>query len=137
LRTLFDDTRRDPRPGANRLHNRVVSTSGVDSTAEVVRLLRCPIVGVAEERLGNADMRRIADRQLCRNYLSEQVRVEGAAKLAFGDRADEVADPFRRKRPAAIANPEGIAGDRRGRTAYQLRPVMGEISFDPAGEVVG
>ena len=89
---------------------------GVDGTTEVVGLLRRPIVGMTEERLGNPYMRGIADCQFGRNDLSKEVRVESAAELAFRDRADDLADFFRRERPAAIADPQRIAGGRRRRT---------------------
>ena len=80
--------------GADRLHNRVVSTGGVEGATEIVGLLRRPIVGMTEEGLGNADMRGIANRQLRRNDLSKEVRVEVAAKLAFRDRADRLPTSF-------------------------------------------
>ena len=62
------------------------------------------------------------------------MRVEVAAELAFRYRADALADFFCGKRPAAIADPERIAGDRRRRTTHQLRPVVRDISFDAGGE---
>src|SRR5207244_113413 len=74
--------------------------------------------------------------QFGRNYLAKEVRVEGAAKLALRDRSDEVADTFRRQRSAAIADPERVTGDPRPRTTHQLRPVMGEIAFDPPAEKI-
>jgi hypothetical protein len=116
------------------LYNRVVSTGGVAGATEIVGLLRRPIIGVAQERLGDADTRGIANGQLGRNYLSEEMRVDRATEFAIGDRADDPADPFRGKRPAAVADPERVAGDRRRRTPHQLLPVMGDISFDPPGE---
>ena len=42
----------------------------------------------------------------------ENMLREGAAKLAFRDRADPLADFFCGKRSAAIADPERVAGDR-------------------------
>jgi hypothetical protein len=95
---------------------------GVEGATEIVGLLRRPIVGMTEEGLSNADMRGIADRQLRRNDLPVQMRVESAAEFTFRDRADDLADFFRRKRPAAIADPQRIPGGRRRRTTHQLRP---------------
>ena len=98
--------------GADRLHNRVVSTGGVKGATEIVGLLRRPIVGMTEEGLCNTDMGGIAYRQLRRDDLAKEVWVEGAAKLAFCDRADPLADFFCGKRSTAIADPERVTGDR-------------------------
>jgi hypothetical protein len=49
------------------LQNCVVPTSGIEGPTEVVSPLRRPIIGMAEERLSDADMFGIADRQLGRN----------------------------------------------------------------------
>ncbi len=62
------------------------------------------------------------------------MRIEVTAKLPFRDRADALADFFRGKWPAATADPQRIAGDRRRRPTHQLRPVLGNISFDATGE---
>ena len=55
----------------------MVLAGGIEGSAEVVGLLRGSIIGVAQERLGDTDMGGIADRQLGRDYLAKQVRVNG------------------------------------------------------------
>src|SRR5260370_16707309 len=116
--------RRGSTSGADRAHNRVVSTGSVQGATEIVGLLGRPMVGMTEEGLGNTDIRGIADRQLRRNDLSKEVRVEGAAKLAFRDRADKVADTFCCKRPAAIAHPKRVTRHPRPRPTHQLPPLV-------------
>jgi len=86
----------------------MVLAGGVQSSAKVVGLLRRPIIGMAEERLGNPDMRRIADRQLGRNNLAKQMRIDIAAEFALGDRADAFADLLAGERPAPITDPERV-----------------------------
>jgi hypothetical protein len=67
----------------------------------------------------------------------KRLGVQGSAQLALRHRANATPDPLGGERSAAIADPERVAGDRNRRTAYQLWPVMGEVLFDPASEVVG
>jgi hypothetical protein len=103
------------RPGfascADRLYDRVMSTGGVECSTEIVGPPGRPIIGVAQEWLGDANTRGIANGQLGRNDLSEEMRVDRATEFALRDRADDLADPFRGKRPAAVADPERVAGD--------------------------
>jgi hypothetical protein len=89
---------------------------------------------VAEERLGDADMRRVADGQLCLNDLSEEVRVQGAAELTLCDGAHTEGKTLGGKRSSAIADPKGVAGDRRRRPPRQLRSVLGYVPFNVMGE---
>ena len=95
----------------------MVLAGGIESSAEVVGLLRRPVIGMAEERLGHPDMRRIADRQLGRNNLAKQMRTDIAAEFALGDRGDAFANLLAGERPAPMTDPERVYGGRRRRTA--------------------
>jgi hypothetical protein len=81
--SAFDHTQRSSATSADRLHNRLVSTGGVEGATEIVGALRRPMVGMTKEGLGNADMRGIADRQLSRDNLSEQMGVKGSTEFAL------------------------------------------------------
>src|ERR1700719_91673 len=89
---------------------------------------------MTKERLSNTDMLGVADCQLCRNHLPEKMRIEGAFELTSRCCADAGADPLRTKRPAAIADPEGISGCWRCRALRQYWPMMLEILFDAASQ---
>ena len=45
-----------------------MSTGGIQSAPQIIRLLTCPVIGMAEYRLGDADMCRIADCQTRQNW---------------------------------------------------------------------
>src|SRR4029077_13764297 len=91
---------------------------------------------MAEQRLGDADMRRIADGKLGGNNLAEQMRVDIAVELALGDRADPFADLLAGQRLAPMTDPERVCSGRRRGTPGQLRPIIIKISVDPWGEVI-
>ena len=115
----------------------MVSISCIEASAEIVSVLRRRVGGMAEDRLSNADMRGIPNRKLGRNNLSEEVRVSGSAELALRHRADATADPLSCELSATVADPKPVSSDWRCRTTQDLRPVMVEISFDPAKEDLG
>ena len=102
--------------------------------SENIGALGCSTVGVAEERRGDADMRRIADGQLGLDGFSEEMRVQGAAELTLGEGAHTEGNTLGGKRSSAIADPKGVAGDRCRRPPRQLRSVLGYVSFNVMGE---
>jgi hypothetical protein len=68
-----------------------MSACGIDRAAKVISALRHAVVGVAEQRLRNADMLRVVDRQFGWNNLAKEmwVQMAAAAELAFGSASDE------------------------------------------------
>jgi len=95
----------------------MVLAGGVQSSAEVVGLLRRPVIGMAKERLGNPDMRRIADRQLGRDNLAKEMRIDIPAKFALGDRGDTFANLLAGQRPTPMTDPKRVYSGRRRRPA--------------------
>jgi hypothetical protein len=69
--------------GPNGFQRALIAFGGIDRAAEVVVFLRHSVVGVAEERLSDADMFGITDRQFGWDDLPEKMRVEGMTELAL------------------------------------------------------
>src|SRR5215203_5943509 len=93
-------------------YQRLILTGGIHGAPEIRGLLGGPIIGVAEQRLGYADMLRIADRQLRRDDLAEQVRIQAVTKLSSRNGADDAPDSLCGDRSAAVADPECVPGHR-------------------------
>ena len=95
----------------------MVLAGGIKGASQVVGVLRRAIIGMAEEWLGNTDMRGIADRQLRRNYFAEQMNVDRPSQFALRDGADALADLFAGERLAGWliqnASPATGAGEQR------------------------
>src|SRR5256885_2358311 len=86
----------------------MVPACGIKCSSEIVGALRRSVIGVAQQRLSDADMLRVVNRQLGGNQLAKEVRIEIAAELAFCYPADDLSHFLCGQRLAGEADPEGI-----------------------------
>ena len=68
----------------------MVPACGIERSSEIIGALRRSVIGVAQQRLSNADMLRVMYGQFGRNNLAKEARVERAAELAFCYAADDL-----------------------------------------------
>src|SRR5947209_4135832 len=110
-------------PVSDRAQDPMMTACGIERSAQVVGPLRGPIIGVTEQRLGDADMLGVVNCQLGGHDLAKEVRIEIAAELAFCYAADDLSHFLCGQRLAGEADPERLAGHRRCRAHHEKRAV--------------
>src|SRR5437879_1244965 len=105
----------------------MVPASGIERSTEIVGPFCRPVIGMAEQRLGDSDMLRVVDPQFGRDHLAEQVRIQIATEITPGPSTDDLSDLLRAQRLACAADPKGIASDRVRRARHEKRMMLVEI----------
>src|SRR5215831_19299905 len=93
---------------SDRAQHIVNPAPGIERAPEIIGLLRCSVIGVPEDGLGDTYVRWVADRHLGRNDLTKKMRVYSLTELALSDRAYPLAHFLRCQRPPIVADPESI-----------------------------
>ena len=82
-----------------------MTACGIERSAQVVGALRCPVIGMTQQRLGDADMFRVVNRQLGGHDLAKQMRVQVTTELALGSATDDLPDLLRAQPLTGDAEP--------------------------------